>query len=110
MHLIDTAEPIPTAETYGLVHMGYVATEQTGKGNGIGSTLLNRLHTLGEQHGIDVFVSDAWFHGGEDTPKRLLINHGYNVIFTNSAAEFTKSIAGYVDTECINCPNDTLSD
>lgn len=99
MHLVDTAEPIPTAETYGLVHMGYVSAEQTG--NGIGSLLLERLHTLGEQHGIDVFVSDAWFHGGEDTPEQLLTSHGYDVVFS-------KSIAGYADTGCSKCPGECV--
>lgn len=99
MHLVDTAEPIPTAETYGLVHMGYVSAEQTG--TGIGSLLLERLHTLGEQHGIDVFVSDAWFHGGEDTPEQLLTSHSYDVVFT-------KSIAGYADTGCSKCPGECV--
>ena len=99
MHLVDTAEPIPAAETYGLVHMGYVSAEQTG--NGIGSLLLERLHTLGEQHGIDVFVSDAWFHGGEDTPEQLLTSHGYDVVFS-------KSIAGYADAGCTKCPGECV--
>ena len=99
MHLIDTVNPVPAAETYGLVHMGYIAAEQTGEG--IGGMLLHRLHNLGEQHGIDAFVSDAWFHGGPDTPKYLLTNHGYEIVFK-------KSIAGYSDTECTKCPDECV--
>lgn len=99
MHLIDTVDPVPAVETYGLVHMGYISAERTGEG--IGSMLLDRLHDLGEHHGIDAFVSDAWFHGGADTPKHLLTSHGYDILFT-------KSIAGYADTECTKCPGECV--
>ena len=94
MHLFETADPIPAASRYGLVHAGYVAPEHTGEG--IGSRLLDRLHTVGEDAGVSTFVADAWFHGGPDSPARLLSSHGYTVVRT-------RSIAGHADGSCPKC-------
>ena len=94
MHLFDTAEPLPATSRYGLVHAGYVAPAHTG--DGVGSRLLERLHAIGAENGVTAFVADAWFHGGDDSPKRLLAAHGYDVVFT-------RSIAGHTDGPCPKC-------
>lgn len=94
MHLVDTAEGVPSASTYGLVHAGYVAPAHTG--TGIGSRLLERLHEIGDTNGVEVFVADAWFHGGPDSPDGLLTTHGYDVVYT-------ESIAGHADGPCPKC-------
>ena len=94
MHLIGTADPIPEASRYGLVHAGYVAPDHTGAG--VGSRLLERLHDVGGDNGVTAFVADAWFHGGPDSPARLLAAHGYDVVYT-------RSIAGHTDGPCPKC-------
>jgi GNAT superfamily N-acetyltransferase len=94
MHLVDTVEGVPSASTYGLVHAGYVAPAHTG--TGIGSRLLERLHEIGDTNGVEVFVADAWFHGGPDSPADLLTTHGYDVVSTDS-------IAGHADGPCPKC-------
>ncbi len=96
MHLVDTLEPVPTTARYGHVHAGYVAPTHTGEG--IGSRLLEHVHAIGERDdvGVDVFVADAWFHGGVDSPARLLQTHGYEVVHTHS-------IAGHADGPCPKC-------
>lgn len=94
MHLIETADPIPEASRYGFVHAGYVAPEHTGEG--VGSRLLERLHDLGDDAGVTAFVADAWFHGGPDSPARLLAAHGYDVVYS-------RSIAGHTDGPCPKC-------
>ena len=94
MHLFETADPVPETSRYGLVHAGYVAPEHTGEG--IGSRLLDRLHTVGEDAGVSTFVADAWFHGGPDSPARLLSSHGYTIVRT-------RSIAGHTDGSCPKC-------
>jgi GNAT superfamily N-acetyltransferase len=96
MHLFDADDPLPLpdASQYGLVHAGYVAPGHTGEG--IGSRLLEALHAIGEERGMTLFVADAWFHGGPDSPKRLLAANGYDVVFT-------RSIAGHTDGPCPKC-------
>lgn len=96
MHLFGTDDPVPLpdADRYGLVHAGYVAPDHTG--TGIGSRLLDRLHTVGDDAGVAAFVADAWFHGGADSPARLLATHGYEV-------DYTRSIAGHTDGPCPKC-------
>lgn len=95
MHLLDTVEPVPAADVYGLVHMGYVAADRTGEG--IGGRLLRRLHEIGERAGVDVFVGDAWFHGGPDTPEYLLTANGYEVAFRRPMS------GGHGDDGCPKC-------
>ncbi len=94
MHLFDTAGPLPATSRYGLVHAGYVAPGHTGEG--VGSRLLDRLHAIGADRGVTAFVADAWFHGGDDSPKRLLAAHGYDVVHT-------RPIAGHTDGPCPKC-------
>ena len=94
MHLFDTADPLPATARYGLVHAGYVSSAHTGEG--IGGRLLDRLHAIGVDRGVTAFVADAWFHGGDDSPKRLLAAHGYDVVHT-------RSIAGHTDGPCPKC-------
>ena len=99
MHLVEAADPIPEASRYGLVHAGYVAPDHTGAG--IGSRLLERLHNLGDDSGVTAFVADAWFHGGPDSPARLLAAHGYDIVYT-------RSIAGHTDDPCPKCGTDCV--
>jgi len=94
MHLIETTDSIPEASRYGLVHAGYVAPDHTGAG--VGSRLLERLHDVGGDNGVTAFVADAWFHGGPDSPARLLAAHGYDIVYT-------RSIAGHTDGPCPKC-------
>ena len=100
MHLVDTVAQIPTASIYGLIHMGYVASDHTGEG--IGSRLLDRLHAIGAREGVDVFVSDAWFHGGTDTPEHLLRNHGYEVAFKRPLS------GGHAEDDCPKCTGECV--
>ena len=95
MHLIDTVDLVPQRPMYGLVHAGYTAPERTGEG--IGSQLLAALHDIGTTNGVDVFVADAWFHGGPDSPAELLAAYGYDIVHTHS-------IAGHADGTCHKCP------
>ncbi len=96
MHLVDTPDPVPDATRYGHIHAGYVAPAHTGEG--IGSRLLERVHAVGERADVDVdvFVADAWFHGGPDSPARLLRAHDYEVVHAHS-------IAGHADGPCPKC-------
>ena len=94
MHLIDTVEPIPHESQYGFIHAGYVDPERTGEG--IGSSLIELLHEIGESQGLNTFIADAWFHGGSDSPARLLTTHGYDVAHTHS-------IAGHTEGPCPKC-------
>ena len=94
MHLIDTIEPIPSVSRYGLIHAGYVDPDRTGEG--IGSSLIERLHEIGESRDVDLFVADAWFHGGPDSPAQLLTTHEYDILHTHS-------IAGHTDGPCPKC-------
>ena len=94
MHLVDTVEQVPPASTYALIHAGYVAPAHTG--TGIGSRLLERLHEIGDANGVAVFVADAWFHGGPDSPDGLLTAHEYDIVHTHS-------ISGHTDGPCPKC-------
>ena len=94
MHLIDTVEPIPPGSQYGFIHAGYVDPERTGEG--IGSSLIERLHDIGDSRDVDHFVADAWFHGGPDSPAQLLTTHEYDILHTHS-------IAGHTDGPCPKC-------
>jgi len=85
MHLFETVDPVPEVATYGLVHAGYVHPDHTG--SGIGSRLLNAIHRIGESNGVGLFVADAWFHGGPDSPARLLEKRGYETVLTRSIAD-----------------------
>lgn len=78
MHMFDTPEPIPAADRYGLLHMGYVREEATGRG--VGSRLVERLEGIGRRRDVDCFLADSWYHGGDDSPERLLDRAGYETI------------------------------
>ncbi|ERG97124.1 GNAT family N-acetyltransferase [Haloquadratum walsbyi] len=94
MHLIDTVEQIPPESRYGFIHAGYVDPDRTGEG--IGSSLIERLHDIGESRDVDHFIADAWFHGGPDSPAQLLTTHEYDIVHTHS-------IAGHTDGPCPKC-------
>jgi GNAT superfamily N-acetyltransferase len=99
MHLIDTVESIPTATRYGFVHAGYVAPSVTG--TGVGTQLIARLHEIGESDDVDVFAADAWFHGGADSPAKLLSANGYEVNRKRSIADHTEAPCPKCGHECV---------
>ncbi|ACM58304.1 GNAT family N-acetyltransferase [Halorubrum lacusprofundi] len=78
MYFFDDPDLIPAAERYGHLEMGYVRDGATGRG--IGSRLLERLHEIGVDAGVDLFLADSWYHGGDDSPEKLFDRHGYETI------------------------------
>ena len=78
MYFFDDPELVPAAERYGHLEMGYVRDGATGRG--IGSRLLERLHDIGAERGVDLFLADSWYHGGDDSPEKLFDGHGYETI------------------------------
>lgn len=78
MYFFDDASLIPDAERYGHLEMGYVRDGATGRG--IGSRLLERLHAIGAERGVDLFLADSWYHGGADSPEKLFDRHGYETV------------------------------
>ena len=97
MYFFDDPALVPAAERYGHLEMGYVRDGVTGRG--IGSRLLERLHALGAERGVDLFLADSWYHGGDDSPERLFERHGYEAVhrepIDRPAAECPKC-----ETEC----------
>lgn len=94
MYLIETTDPVPPADRYGLLEMGY--TREGYAGQGIGSRLLERLHRVGRERDVDRFLADAWFHGGSDSPEPFFERHGYSVAHR-------RSMVGHADGECPKC-------
>ncbi|RLM68334.1 N-acetyltransferase [Halorubrum sp. Atlit-26R] len=92
MYFFDDPALLPDAELYGHLEMGYVRDGATGRG--IGSRLLERLHAVGAARGVDLFLADSWYHGGDDSPERLFDAHGYETVHRDpierSAAECPK--------------------
>jgi Acetyltransferase (GNAT) family. len=80
MYFFDDPEGIPPADQYGLVEMGYVRADATGRG--IGSRLLETIEAIGLDHGVDCFVIDSWYHGGPDSPRNLFVPAGYETVRT----------------------------
>ena len=78
MYFFDDPDLIPDADRYGHLEMGYVRDGATGRG--IGSRLLERLHGIGAERGVDVLVADSWYHGGADSPEKLFDRHGYEAV------------------------------
>lgn len=78
MYFFDDPDLLPPAELYGHLEMGYVRDDATGRG--IGSRLLERLHAVGAERGVDLFLADSWYHGGDDSPERLFDAHGYETV------------------------------
>ncbi|MDB2225299.1 GNAT family N-acetyltransferase [Halorubrum ezzemoulense] len=78
MYFFDDPDLLPAAERYGHLEMGYVREGATGRG--IGSRLLGRLHEAGAERGVDLFLADSWYHGGDDSPEKLFDAHGYETI------------------------------
>jgi len=78
MYFFDDPGLVPAAERYGHLEMGYVRDGATGRG--VGSRLLERLHGIGAQRGVDLFLADSWYHGGDDSPEKLFDGHGYETI------------------------------
>lgn len=95
MYFFDTAEPLPEGERYGLLEMGYVRQGATGRG--IGGSLLERVEEIGLDHDVDVFLADAWYHGGDDSPEMLFEAHGYETVYRDSldrsAADCSKCVS-----------------
>ncbi|QAU13193.1 N-acetyltransferase [Halorubrum sp. BOL3-1] len=92
MYFFDDPDLLPAAGLYGHLEMGYVRGGATGRG--IGSRLLERLHALGAERGVGLFVADSWYHGGDDSPERLFDGYGYETVHRDpidrSAAECPK--------------------
>ena len=78
MYFFDDPDLLPAAGLYGHLEMGYVRDDATGRG--IGSRLLERLHAVGAERGVDLFLADSWYHGGEDSPEKLFDAHGYETV------------------------------
>ncbi|QUO48106.1 MULTISPECIES: GNAT family N-acetyltransferase [Halorubrum] len=78
MYFFDDPELLPAATLYGHLEMGYVRPDTTGRG--IGSRLLERLHAVGAARGVDLFLADSWYHGGDDSPEKLFDAHGYETV------------------------------
>jgi GNAT superfamily N-acetyltransferase len=78
MYFFDDPALIPAAERYGHLEMGYVRDGATGRG--IGSRLSERLHAVGAERGVDLFLADSWYHGGDDSPEKLFERHGYETV------------------------------
>ncbi|PHQ47241.1 N-acetyltransferase, partial [Halorubrum sp. C3] len=78
MYFFDDPDLLPDAGLYGHLEMGYVRDGATGRG--IGSRLLERLHAVGAARGVDLFLADSWYHGGDDSPERLFDAHGYETV------------------------------
>ncbi|WP_434521035.1 GNAT family N-acetyltransferase [Halorubrum sp. AS12] len=78
MYFFDDPGLLPSAGLYGHLEMGYVSEEATGRG--IGSRLLERLHAVGAERGVDLFLADSWYHGGADSPEKLFDAHGYETV------------------------------
>lgn len=78
MYFFDDPDLLPPAGLYGHLEMGYVRDDATGRG--IGSRLLERLHAVGAERGVDLFLADSWYHGGDDSPERLFDAHGYETV------------------------------
>ena len=98
MYFFDDPDLLPAAERYGHLEMGYVREGATGRG--IGSRLLERLHAVGADRGVDLFLADSWYHGGDDSPEQLFDAHGYETVHRDpierSAAECPKC-----EDECV---------
>ena len=98
MYFFDDPALLPDAERYGHLEMGYVRPDATGRG--IGSRLLERLHAIGADRGVDLFLADSWYHGGDDSPEKLFCAHGYETVHRDpierSADECPKC-----DGECV---------
>ncbi len=92
MYFFDDPDLLPAADRYGLLEMGYVRPDATGRG--IGSRLLERVESVGVERGADCLLSDSWYHGGPDSPKHLFEKHGYETVyrdpFDRPAAECPK--------------------
>ncbi|MFO8114094.1 MAG: GNAT family N-acetyltransferase [Halorubrum sp.] len=92
MYFFDDPALVPEADRYGHLEMGYIREGATGRG--IGSRLLERLHDIGARRGVDLFLADSWFHGGDDSPEKLFDRHGYETVhrepIERSAAECPK--------------------
>ncbi|TKX84234.1 N-acetyltransferase [Halorubrum sp. SS5] len=92
MYFFDDPDLLPDAGLYGHLEMGYVRDDATGRG--IGSRLLERLHAVGADRGVDLFLADSWYHGGDDSPEKLFDAHGYETVHRDpierSAAECPK--------------------
>lgn len=78
MYFFDDPALIPDAERYGHLETGYVRPDATGRG--IGSRLLERIEEIGRDRGVGLFVVDAWYHGGDDSPERLFDRYGYETV------------------------------
>lgn len=79
MYFFDEPELLPSATQYGHLQMGYVRSDATG--NGVGSRLLDHIHEIGKEHGVELFAADAWYHGGPDSPEGLFEKYDYDVIY-----------------------------
>lgn len=100
MFHFQSIEPASEYDTYGYLHTGYVRDGYTGQG--IGSELFEQLREVGLERGADVFVSDSWFHGGEDSPEKLFEKYDFDVVRTQDISDH----AG--DNDCSKCGDDCV--
>jgi GNAT superfamily N-acetyltransferase len=98
MYFFDDPDLLPAADRYALAEMGYVRPDATGRG--IGSRLLEQIESIGIEHGVDCLLSDAWYHGGPDSPEHLFDGHGYETVYRDP---FDRSVG-----ECPKCENDCV--
>lgn len=98
MYFFDDPDLLPAADRYGLVEMGYVRPDATGRG--IGSRLLERVESIGVEHGVDCLLSDSWYHGGPDSPERLFDGYDYE---TTHREPFDRPAE-----ECPKCENNCV--
>ncbi len=99
MYLVETTDPVPPADRYGLLESGYVREGHAGRG--VGSRLLGAVHRFGRERDVDLFLADAWFHGGPDSPEPFFERSGYEVVHR-------RSMAGHADGECPKCGADCV--
>lgn len=78
MYFFNDPGLLPAADRYGLLEMGYVRPDATGRG--IGSHLLELVESIGAEHGADCLLSDSWYHGGPDSPEHLFHGRGYETV------------------------------
>ena len=96
MYFFDDPDLLPAADRYGLLEMGYVRPDATGRG--IGSRLLERVEAIGRDHGVDCLLADSWYHGGDDSPERLFDRHGYETTHREPFDRPVKECPKCVDT------------
>jgi len=98
MYFFDDPDLLPAADRYGLLEMGYVRPDATGRG--IGSRLLEQVESIGIEHGADCLLLDSWYYGGPDSPQHLFHRHGYETVY--------RDLFDHPAEECPKCKDDCV--